>query len=170
MQLEERKNLILQNYRESNRFNISFICSGNVIRSPYAHLLFEHLIQEDLDLKKKIRVESGGVIYRNYSISSESRNMLLREGVSTEKIEKFLPRFSLDYPEMFQSIDLVLVMEKSHIQRIPKFIREKTFLLLEFTLGISDNVPDPYFDPPFERSFKMIKESLLNLREFFKGS
>lgn len=96
--------------------------------------------------------------------------MLLREGVSTEKIEKFLPRFSLDYPEMFQSIDLVLVMEKSHIQRIPKFIREKTFLLLEFTLGISDNVPDPYFDPPFERSFKMIKESLLNLREFFKGS
>ncbi len=169
MKREERKDLILKNFREKNQFNIIFICSGNIIRSPYAHLLFEHLIQDDLDLKKKIRVESGGVIYRNSYISSESRNMLLREGVSTEKIEKFLPRHSLDYPEMFQEIDLVLVMEKSHIQRIPKSIREKTFLFLEFALGINENVPDPYFDPPFERSFNVIKESLLNLRKFFRG-
>ena len=170
MQSEEQKNLILQRFRESDQFNIIFICSGNIIRSPYAHLLFEHLIQKDEDLKKKVRVESAGVIYRNYSISSESRNMLLREGVSSNKISQFFPRFSLDYPEMFQDVDLVLVMEKSHIQRIPEFIRNKSFLLLEFTLGINDNIPDPYFDPPFDRSFRMIKESLLNLREFFRGS
>lgn len=167
--LEKRKQFILQKFNESNHFTINFICSGNIIRSPYAHLLFEHLIQEDMDLKKKIRAESGGVTYRNYSISAESRDMLLREGVPKEKMTEFSPRYFPDYPDMFQSVDLVLVMEKNHIRKVPDTIREETFLLLEFTLGITDNVPDPYFDPPFERSFHMIKDALIRLREFFRG-
>ncbi|MHA2243815.1 MAG: arsenate reductase/protein-tyrosine-phosphatase family protein [Candidatus Hodarchaeales archaeon] len=167
--LTERKQLILENFRESDQFKIIFICSGNIIRSPYAHLLFEHLIQEDMDLKKKIRAESGGVTYRNYSISAESRNMLLREGVPNEKITEFSPRYFPDYPDMFQLVDLVLVMEKNHIRKIPNSIGEQTFLFLEFTLGITDNVPDPYFDPPFERSFHMIKDALIRLMEFLKG-
>lgn len=166
--LKERKQLILQKFKESNHFTIIFICSGNIIRSPYAHLLFKHLIQEDVELKKKIRVYSGGVTYRNYSISIEARDILLKEGVPSEKIAEFKPRYFFDYPNMFQEIDLVLVMEKNHIRRIPRNIKDQTFLLLEFTRGITDNVPDPYFNPPFERSFKIIKEALIQLREFLK--
>ncbi len=166
MELKVRKQLILENFRKSDHFTIIFICSGNIIRSPYAHILFEHLIQEDLELSKKIQVESGGVTYRNYSISIESRDMLLREGISIEKIDEFKSRYFPDHPNMFEGVDLVLVMEKNHIRKIPN---ENTFLLLEFTLGISDNVPDPYFDPPFERSFQMIKEALIQLREIFRN-
>ena len=165
LRLVEQKQVVLQKFSEASSFNIIFICSGNIIRSPYAHLLFEHLIQEDTKLKK-IRVESGGVTYRNYSISMEAREMLLREGVSADKISEFTPRYFPDYPDMFQGVDLVLVMEKTHIRKIPN---KNTFLLLEFTLGITDNVPDPYFDPPFERSFHMIKNALIRLMEFFRG-
>lgn len=157
----------MENFRESPSFQILFICSGNIIRSPYAHLLFEHLIQGEPELEK-IRIESGGVTYRNDSISWESRDLLLKEGVSIERIAKFIPRYALDYPEMFQQADLVLVMEKNHYQKIPQKIREKSFLLLEFTMGISENIPDPYFDPPYERSFQMINEALVKLKEFFK--
>ncbi|UCG01806.1 MAG: hypothetical protein JSW11_19645 [Candidatus Heimdallarchaeota archaeon] len=165
LRLEEQKQYILQKYSESDHFRIVFICSGNIIRSPYAHLLFEHLIKEDKELKKKIRVESGGVTYRNYSISMEARDMLVKEGVPQKKIAEFTPRYFSDHPDMFQEADLVLVMEKTHIRKIPN---KNTFLLLEFTLGISNNVPDPYFDPPYERSFQMIKEALIQLREMLR--
>ncbi|UCE13047.1 MAG: hypothetical protein JSV04_12750, partial [Candidatus Heimdallarchaeota archaeon] len=130
-QIIEYKNSILNKFKGSNRFNIIFICSGNIIRSPYAHLLFEHLLRENSYLKRKIYVDSGGVTYRNYSISSESKDMLLREGVSLEAISNFIPRYYPDYPSMFHDVDLVLVMERRHIQRVPETVRNQTFLLLE---------------------------------------
>ncbi|MFX1516609.1 MAG: hypothetical protein ACFFC6_09890 [Promethearchaeota archaeon] len=165
--LNNHKQQILKKFRESNHFHIVFICSGNIIRSPYAHLLFEHLLEEDIELKNKITIESGGVTYRNSTISVETRNMLVREGVSSNKISEFTPRYFPDHPDMFQGVDLVLVMEKNHIQKIPI---TDTFLLLEFTLGIADNVSDPYFNPPYERSFQLIREALIQLREFFRGT
>ena len=163
-QLDEHKQRILEKFRESNHFHIVFICSGNIIRSPYAHLLFEHLLEEDIKLKSKIQVESGGVTYRNFSISMETRNMLLKEGIPPDKISEFSPRYFPDHPDMFKGVDLVLVMERNHIRKIPN---KNTFLLLEFTLGKHINVPDPYFEPPYERSFEMIKEALIQLRELF---
>ena len=167
LQLDEQKQYILQKFRISKHFHIVFICSGNIIRSPYAHLLFEHLLEEDIKLKKKIQVKSGGITYRNFSISVESRDMLLKEGVPLKKVSEFRPRYYPDYPDMFKEVDLVLVMEKNHIRKIPI---KNTFLLLEFTLGKAINVPDPYFDPPYDRSFQMIKEALIHLREFFSGA
>ncbi|MFX0152805.1 MAG: hypothetical protein ACFFAJ_18635, partial [Candidatus Hodarchaeota archaeon] len=152
---------------ESNLFNILFICSGNIIRSPYAHLLFEHLIEDDRKLKNKLSVESGGVTYRNYSISSESRNELLKEGVSSDRINEFHPRFYSDNPDMFQKADLVLIMSKGHLRKIPTVYHEKTFLLLEFTDGISKSVPDPYFNPPFSYAYNLIKTSVIQLRKLF---
>jgi protein-tyrosine-phosphatase len=93
--------------------------------------------------------------------------MLLKEGVPQNKISEFRPRYYPDHPDMFKEVDLVLVMEKNHIRKIPN---QNTFLLLEFTFGKAINVPDPYFDPPYERSFQMIKEALIQLREFFSNS
>ena len=167
MSLQLNKQQILKKFRESDHFHLIFICSGNIIRSPYAHLLFEHQLEEDIELKNKIKVESGGVTYRNFSISMEAHNMLVKEGVSPKKISEFSPRYFPDHPDMFQGVDLVLVMEKAHIQKIPI---EDTFLLLEFTTGITNNVPDPYFNPPYERSFQMIKEALIQLRKFFRSN
>ena len=94
--------------------------------------------------------------------------MLFREGVNGDKINSFKPRYTVDYPDMFKGVDLVLVMEKNHISSLPEAIREKSFLFLEFTLGLSEDVPDPYFDPPFERSFNMIKKGLFELRNMLK--
>ena len=119
---------------------------------------------------KKIQVESGGVRFRNYSISTEAQNMLLKDGISPEDIARFQPRYYPDYPDMFQKVDLILVMEKGHISSVPRHSKEKTFLLLEFTLGLDENVPDPYFDPPYERSFQLIREALIQLQTIFKSS
>ncbi|MFX0087096.1 MAG: hypothetical protein ACFFAU_15665, partial [Candidatus Hodarchaeota archaeon] len=167
-ELKRRKSKIKKQFQASESFTVSFICSGNIIRSPYAHILFFHMIEGDSNLKNRIKVESGGVEYRNSSISYESCEILLRKGVSEKEVFDFKPRYYPDYPDMFKMIDLILVMEKNHIKYLPRSVHDRAFLLLEFTLGISENVPDPFFDPPFERAYKMIDKSLEYLLEFFK--
>jgi protein-tyrosine phosphatase len=96
--------------------------------------------------------------------------MLLLKGVSEDKIINFQARFFPDHPDMFKNVDLILVMEKSHINRLPKSVQDRAFLLLEFTQGIMKNVPDPFFDPPFERAYRMIDKSLDLLITFFNNS
>ncbi|PWI47829.1 hypothetical protein CEE45_09970 [Candidatus Heimdallarchaeota archaeon B3_Heim] len=154
-----------------NSIAINFICSGNIIRSPYAEILFEHMIKmTNTSLAKRVRVESGGVRYRNSKISEESATMLLKEGINHKRIDQFTPRYFPDYPRMFDSVDLILVMERSHLRSIPSKYKEKTFLLLEFIYGRNEDVPDPYFDPPFERSFIMIKKALQTFTEMLIGT
>ncbi len=167
-EMKRRKIRIKETFKKSNSFTINFICSGNIIRSPYAHLLFFHMINGYPQLKRRIKVESGGVKYRNSSISSESYEMLLKKGVSEKIIAEFKPRYFLDHPNMFKSVDLILVMEKTHIRFLPKSVQNKAFLLLEFTQGVSENIPDPFFDPPFERAYNMIDKSLKLLENFFE--
>ncbi len=168
--VERRKNMIKLRFQKSDLFTVNFICSGNIIRSPYAHILFQHQIRNEKGLKNRIKVESGGVKYRNSSISYESHQMLLKKGISEEMIAKFVPRYFSDHPNMFNEVDLILVMEKSHITRLPKSFQNRAFLLLEFTQDVKENVPDPFFDPPFERAYRMIDKSLDLLILFFKTS
>lgn len=161
----ERIQNIFDQFKTSNTFTILFICSGNIIRSPYAEILFEFLIQDDSQLKSKIHVESGAVTYRNYSISRESYDQLVNEGIQPERISKFKPRHIKDHPKMLKNADLILVMAKGHLKRVPSEYQEKTFLFLEFIKGVSESVPDPFFDPPFERAFDLIKDALILLRD-----
>ncbi len=162
--LRETYKPLLKKICSKESFTINFICSGNIIRSPYSEMLFEKLVGEEDTLKRKIHVESGGVVYRNQKISEESTLMLMKEGIPRERINQFSPRYHHDFPNMFKEADLILVMEKSHLQYIPGKYKEKSFLFLDFAHGqrIGD-VPDPYFDPPFERAYDMIKEALKSL-------
>jgi protein-tyrosine phosphatase len=166
-QRSEKKKEIFYQFKQSSTFTILFICSGNIIRSPYAEILFEHLINDDPRLESKIQAESGAVTYRNYSISRESYEQLIKEGVQPDRISQFKPRHHNDHPRMFEKADLILVMAKSHLRRIPSKYHGKTYLFLDFTQDISESVPDPFFDPPYERAFDLIKDALLSLREAF---
>ena len=167
--LKSRKEKVLKNIKQQDTFTVNFICSGNIIRSPYAEMLFEKMVNEaNEQLAEKIKVESGGVTYHNTMISRESARMLMKEGITKDRINQFSPRYLLDYPESFEKSDLILVMERNHISRIPRKDRNKAFLLLEYVYGKEEDVPDPYFDPPFERSYIMIKNALETLLEILR--
>ena len=163
------KQQILNKFAQSEHFKINFVCSGNIIRSPYAHLLFTHILK-GTELEKRITVESSAVKYRNYQISNESSQMLRSEGVSKEEIDQFRPRHFMDHPQIYDDVDLILVMEKNHITQLPDRFREKAFLLLDFTQDKNINVPDPYFNPPYERAYRMISEALVILKDLFLQS
>jgi protein-tyrosine phosphatase len=169
--LKEEKIEFLESLSSKKSIRINFICSGNIIRSPYAEILFEHLIKKEKNaFFHLIHVESGGVRYRNSDISTQSAEMLFREGVSQERINQFTPRYFPDYPSMFDSVDLILVMERSHLRSIPLKFSEKAFLLLEFVYGKNEDVPDPYFDPPYEKAYNMIKKALIDLIEIINNN
>ena len=164
--LKEENKTILKQINSKESFIVNFICSGNIIRSPYAEMLFEKMVIDEGTLNTKIQVESGGVIYRNQMISRESARMLMKEGVSEHRIKQFIPRYHNDYPNMFKESDLILVMEKSHLQYIPTKYKAKAYLFLDFVYGKTiGDVPDPYFDPPFDRAYNMIKDALKTLLE-----
>ena len=169
--MKKENKVLLRNIYSQESFTINFICSGNIIRSPYAEILFEKLLEKSgKKIGLKIKVESGGVKYQNSMISEESATMLMKEGVTKERINRFFPRYYRDYPEMFVKTDLILVMEQSHLQYIPNKFGNKSFLFLDFVYGKTiGNVPDPYFDPPFERAYNMIKEALQSLLEQILG-
>lgn len=167
--LEPRQEKVLNRFKNSPKFKILFICSGNIIRSPYAHLLFCHKIKNDKGLSKKLIIDSGAVKFHNSEISDETYNQLLREGVSKEKILLFRPKYLGDYPEILEDSDLLLVMEKNHLKYIPLTKIDQSFLFLKFTHGLEKDIPDPFFNPPYERAYKMINLGLQNLYEFFKG-
>ncbi|MHA1214270.1 MAG: arsenate reductase/protein-tyrosine-phosphatase family protein [Candidatus Hodarchaeales archaeon] len=166
--IDTRRQKIIQQFNKTDKFKILFICSGNIIRSPYAHLLFNHMINQDEELGQRLLADSGGVKYRNSSLSYETYQELLKEGLSEDELTKFVPKYLPDFPRLYEESGLILVMEKSHLRTIPHKYQSKSFLLLEFTDGITADVPDPYFDPPFDRSYKMIKSSLKRLQEFFR--
>ncbi|MHA1541624.1 MAG: arsenate reductase/protein-tyrosine-phosphatase family protein [Candidatus Hodarchaeales archaeon] len=164
--MKEENKILFKKICSKEPFTINFICSGNIIRSPYSEMLFENLMGENDSLNQNINVQSGGVVYRNQMISKESALMLVKEGISKERINQFSPRYHHDYPEMFKEADLILVMEQSHLQHIPEKYKEKSFLFLDFVYGQKKgDVPDPYFDPPFERAYNMIKDALKSLVE-----
>ena len=165
-ELKKEEKAIVRKIYSKEPFVINFICSGNIIRSPYAEMLFEKMVLDECSLRSKIHVESGGVIYRNQMISRESARMLMNEGVSEDRIKRFTPRYHNDYPNMFKEANLILVMEKSHLQYIPAKHKDKAYLFLDFVYGRTiGDVPDPYFDPPFDRAYNMIKDALRTLLE-----
>ncbi|MFW9994644.1 MAG: hypothetical protein ACFFD4_21555 [Candidatus Odinarchaeota archaeon] len=146
---------------EKNTVSILFVCSGNIIRSPYAELLFEKMLVEK-GLMKSFMLSSGAVTYRNSKISSLSRKALITEGVSQERINKFYPRYIDDYPELFRNADLILAMSEEHLDELEEFT-DKSFLLTSFAGLPAKNVPDPYFESTPLIAFNMIKESLLTI-------
>ncbi|MFX0125096.1 MAG: hypothetical protein ACFFAE_15805 [Candidatus Hodarchaeota archaeon] len=137
---------------------ILFVCSGNIMRSPIGEMLFEKMIQ-DLPCHPLIKSESGAVVYRNSSLLYETRQILLNEGVSEERIDEFYPRHITNHPQLFQNADLILVMEFSHFSVLAEF-GLKSFLLKDFTLGISEEISDPYFGGSLNDVTEEIKECL----------
>ena len=142
--------------------HILFVCSGNIMSSPISEMLFEKIIQ-DHSCHSLIKSESGAVIYRNSHLMSETRQVLLREGIPAERINRFYPRHIVNHPQLFQNADLILVMEYNHFSVLADF-GLRSFLLKDFTLGKSKEIGDPYFGGSLLDATEEIKECLQVLK------
>ncbi len=133
------------------------------MRSPYAEILFEKYILKYQLPNKKILSESLAVHYRNSSILEQTSNLLSVEGIKTNRIEEFKPRYFKDYPEVCENADLILAMTEDHLDQLRRW-KSKSYLLSRFVQGPeAEEIHDPFFSNDAEKAYFMVKENVQGL-------
>ena len=159
---------MLKNYWRRPELNILFVCTENICRSPLAEALLRHSLKER-GLSRKIGVLSSGVICSMPGHRPDVRvvQVATDHGLTIPRI-----RASQTSPEQIEKCDLVLAMERSHLQAIrdlsESHLWNKTHLLLEYAGGSGlDEVPDPYYGSlqGFELVFSLLQNAMDPLLE-----
>ena len=161
-----KKDEIIQKLKKKEKIRILFNCSGNIMRSAYAEMMFEKILQDKFG-ETRIISESGGVIYRNDRIAYETKKILIEEGVSPDRIKKFRPRHIDYYHDAFKNADLILTMSTEHLPYLQEF-NDKTFLLNEFAFNEMRNIADPFFEGSTRKSFAEVKKALFKIIDIFE--
>jgi len=144
--------------QKEGEVQVLFICSGNIMRSPFAEYRARQLLE-----RKNITFKSGGVIYRNTRLSSETHRYLVGFGLQSKDLTSFRPMYINDFLEIFEEADLILVMEENHLNYLENYI-EKSFLLTEF-VGETGDVLDPYFEGQMDIIYNQLNELVIKLVE-----
>lgn len=139
--------------------SILVVCTGNICRSPIAERVLQNLLPSK-------RVDSAGVgALIDHAADPSAIKVAQLHGISlaNHKGKQFTSKLAKQY-------DLLLVMEKTHLDRVTKIapeVRGKTMLL-----GHWDNdkeIPDPYLksDEAFESVYQLIARGCESWAEKF---
>jgi len=141
---------------------VLFVCMGNICRSPTAHAVMQHKVNEQ-GLANRIEIDSSGTHAYHVGEKSDSRSRALakRKGIDMEYIRA--RKISImDYDEF----DYILAMDQENLSLIeyyaPQNHSAKVSLFLHYAnqAGVTDEavVPDPYYggDAGFEHVFDLV--------------
>lgn len=154
---------------------ISFVCLGNICRSPTAESVMRHLVAQ-AGLDDAIAIESAGTgsWHIGHAADPRSREEATRRGIVMEGTAR---QFD---PDDFARLDLVLAMDHQNaadlIARAPDpTARAKVRLLREFdptlAAGADRAVPDPYYGGPdgFAEVFDMVERACVGLLDEYRA-
>lgn len=127
-----------------DKYNILFVCSSNVCRSPYCEFLLRAKIQNDEELKDKIVVKSCAVFNKSKQIFSKAVVALEKEGFNREEILAHVPAFKRGSEDRFEEADIIIGMSKMHKLLTPKKYRNKYKTLSQAVDGEYKAIPDPF--------------------------
>ena len=140
---------------------------GNICRSPTAEGVFRHLVEKE-GLASRIETDSAGThaYHVNEPPDRRARAAAERRGISLENIRARRVR-----DEDFERFDYVIAMDRDNLsvlvdQSAPEY-HPKIRLLLEFSSGHEEEVPDPYYGGAagFERVLDLVEEASRGLLE-----
>lgn len=130
------------------------VCIGNICRSPTA----EYLLRERL-ASRDIQLGSAGLgALAGYPMDATALQLLAEQG-----IDGAAHRARQLTPAMLREADLVLGMEKNHVDAMVRLAPEasgKIFILDKWLQG--RDIPDPYRQqrPAFEQAYGMIAQGV----------
>jgi protein-tyrosine phosphatase len=127
-------------------YHISFVCSGNICRSPMAALVFGEQVRQ-AGLADRIRVTSAGIgpWHVGEPADERARRVLAERGYPTEHVAT---QVSPDH----LGADLLLAMDSGHETALRRLVgdqdRVRMFRSYDPTAGDDLDVPDPYYGGP----------------------
>ena len=144
---------------------VLFVCIGNICRSPTAHGVMQHKVEER-GLTQRIEIDSSGTHAYHVGEKSDSRSRALatKKGIDMEYIRA--RKISInDYDEF----DYILAMDTENLELIEYYAPEnysaKISLFLSFAnqAGLVDEtvVPDPYYGG--DEGFEHVTERRLSI-------
>lgn len=151
--------------------NVLFVCLGNICRSPMAEAIFEKMVKE-AGLADKIAVDSAG-------ISSEEQGNPPHPGAQAE-----LEMHGIDWTGMtsrpietkdFEWADLIIGMDSQNIYYLKQMAPENDKAKIHLCLDILPNemgkdIPDPWYDHKFGRTYAQLSESLPKWLDYIKAN
>lgn len=145
---------------------ILFLCMGNICRSPAAHCVFQHMIDE-AGLSDQFEIESAGTIGFHAGKPPDRRmqEVMRARGIPVIGRSQQLDNFDLEH------YDLILAMDKDNMEGAMVLARgeaqrAKIKLFCEFCTEYRETeVPDPYYggDHGFERVMDLIEDGCQGL-------
>lgn len=142
------------------KVHVLFVCMGNICRSPTAHGIFQHLVNE-AGLADQIVVDSAGTIGYHVGNSPDPRATAtaLQHGIDLTPLRARQVNID-DYNHQ----DFILAMDYDNLsdlqRQCPEQQQHKLQLLLSYHSDeYLDQVPDPYYggDKGFEQVFDMVE-------------
>ena len=153
---------------QSRKFKILMVCLGNICRSPTAHGVLEKLIQNK-GLSKLIEVDSAGISTYHIGDHPNQRSIVAAEGRSYSLEEQVARQVRAND---FQEFDYVLAMDVDNLHHLestaPSGCKAKVQLLLSFSNGAIESVPDSYVgdaEPGFEKMLDLVEDACQCLLE-----
>ena len=130
---------------EKNTIKITYVCTGNIIRSAYA----EYLSRKYFDLAKQEHVifDSGACFHQNSYIYPLTKKLLLKEGYSEKEITAHKPRWIENYFDDFKKTTIFIAMTKQHLDYLDQVFPRRGLLLKDIVLNKKEDVLDPYYYP-----------------------
>ncbi len=142
---------------DGKRVAVSFVCMGNICRSPTAEAVMRHLVRE-AGLQDAIAIDSAGT--GAWHVGEErdrrSRTVAKQRGMPITGLARQFVRGDFD------CFDLVLALDEENARELRRLAptdeaRARIHLLREFDRDAAPGaeVPDPYYGGPegFERVF-----------------
>ena len=147
----------------SEKIKVLFVCMGNICRSPTAHGVFEHLVNQN-NLSEQFEIDSAGTHAYHVGESPDRRSavMAASKGIDLNYIRARQVEVS-----DFEKYDYVLAMDGDNYHNLlalaPDQYRAKVHLFLEFAEKNKSvkEVPDPYYvgSKGFENVFALVDDA-----------
>lgn len=148
----------------SSASGIAFLCSGNMIRSAFAHLYARHL-------GCPLPVRSAATVYENARIHPETAAALVARGVNSGWTIAFRPTHLSQLLPQLDERTVLFGMKHEHLLVLPATpdLTARSFLLTE-VLGVEEELADPMFEGGLDRVLARIAECVERLVDHLGAS
>ena len=148
---------------------ISFICLGNICRSPMAEFIMKDLVKK-ANLQKEFFITSAGT-------SGEHDGETMHQGTKNKLLYLNIEHQGFISKKLTQKLcdesDFLITMDNSNFKNIQKNFTQTQHKLLKITdfashLGY-DEVPDPWYSGNFDETYEILSLACQNLLYFLQN-